>query len=211
MRGGLRLPLIAFVLAVAVGWALGGGFGALPDLLRINLIAIPAYILVIANLAMSVRLGIDLRNPLWWLSSASLRERLLVLTLARSLRQVVPLAAGLLAASIAAQSAFIFILGLPIVASAVWALQAMGIGTYTVMPTPGDLRGPGQMLRMLLLFALLIPVMIVFGIATAIAQHMAIGLLAAALAASLEGWGLLMFAAARLRGNGLAFAQAERR
>jgi len=44
-----------------------------------------------------------------------------------------------------------------------------------------------------------------------LSEHVAIGLLTASATAILEGWGLLMFAASRLQGNGLAFAQAERR
>ena len=87
----------------------------------------------------------------------------------------------------------------------------MGIGVYTIIPTPVDLRGPGQLLRMLVLLALLIPIVIVFTIAAVLSEHVAIGLLTASATAILEGWGLLMFAASRLQGNGLAFAQAERR
>jgi hypothetical protein len=160
---------------------------------------------------MSFRLGVDLRNPLWWLSSATLRARLYVLTLGRCLRQVIPLAVGLLAAAVAARSPTVFVLGLPAFAVMIWALQAMGIGVYTVIPSPSDLRGPGQLLRMLLLFGLLLPVLIVFTVAAAATRHLSISLVAAAVSLGLEGVGLLSFAAHRLQGNGLAFAQAERR
>ena len=211
VRGGLRWPVITLMAAIVIGWGAGGGFGRLPPVVQLNLIALPLYLLVIINMMMSIRLGVDLRNPLWWLSSASLTARLLVLTLARSLRQVIPLAAGLLAAAIAAGSVAVFVLGLLLFAAAIWAVQAMGIGVYTIIPTPVDLRGPGQLLRMLVLLALLIPIVIVFTIAAVLSEHVAIGLLTASATAILEGWGLLMFAASRLQGNGLAFAQAERR
>jgi hypothetical protein len=93
----------------------------------------------------------------------------------------------------------------------VWALQSMGIGIYTIIPNPTDLRGPGQLLRVFLLMVLLIPVLILFTIALAATRHLSIGVGLAALTLALEGAGLLEFASYRLAGNGLAFAQAERR
>lgn len=211
VRGGLRWPLIALVVAIGVGWAAGGGFGRLPDAVEAGLVSLPVYLVLIVNIFMAFRLGIDLRNPLWWLSSASLRSRLLVLTLARCLRQIVPLAAGLLAAAMAARSASIFLLGLPAFAAAVWVLQATGMGTYTIIPSPADLRGPGQMVRMFLLMGLLLPLMFVFGVGMIAFGHIAGALLLTAAGAALEGWSLIALAAYRLRGNALAFAQAERR
>ncbi len=211
VRGGLRWPLIALAFALVFGWSAGGGFGSLPKGAGLALVSFPIYLVLIINIFMSFRLGIDLRNPLWWLSSASLRARLLVLTLARSLRQIVPIAAGLAAAAIAARSATVIVVGLPAFAAAVWALQAIGIGTYTVIPSPGDLRGPGQMLRMFLLFFLIVPLMIVFTIGMVGFRSIPLAVLVTGLGAVLEGWGLLVFAAFRLQGNGLAFAQAERR
>ena len=211
VRGGLRWPLIALVVALIIGWAAGGGFGNLPQGAALALVSLPIYLVLIINVFMSFRLGIDLRNPLWWLSSATLRSRLLVLTLARSLRQIVPIAAGLLAAAIAARSSTIFLMGLPAFAAAVWALQAIGMGTYTIIPSPADIRGPGQMLRMFLLFFLIIPLTIVFTIGMIGFRSIPWAVLLTAGGAVLEGWGLLAFAAYRLQGNGLAFAQAERR
>jgi hypothetical protein len=211
VRGGLRWPLITLAVAVGIGWAAGGGFGKLPKGSGLALVSFPIYLVVIINVFMSFRLGIDLRNPLWWLSSATLRGRLLVLALARSLRQIVPIAAGLSAAAIAARSATPVVLGLPAFAAAVWALQAIGMGTYTIIPSPADMRGPGQMLRMFLLFFMIIPLMIVFAIAMIGFRSIPAAVLLTAAAALLEGWVLLAFAAFRLQGNGLAFAQAERR
>jgi Putative ABC exporter len=211
VRGGLRWPVVGLVVAVAFGWAVGGGFGRLPSAVTFTLLTLPAYLLLFINVAMSIRLGIDLKNPLWWLSAASLRARLLVLVLARSLRQVVPLAAGLLAAAVASRSAGVFALGLPLFAAAIWAMQSMGFATYVIIPTPADMRGPGQMLRVLALFVLVIPIFIVFAVAAAAAHSLVAGLLAGGVTAVMEGWALLMFAASRLAGNGLAFAQAERR
>ncbi len=211
VRGGLRWPLVGLVLAVAFGWAVGGGFGRLPNPVTFTLLTLPAYLLLFINVAMSIRLGIDLRNPLWWLSAASLRNRLLVLVLARSLRQVVPLAAGLLAAAVAARSVGIFAFGLPLFAAAIWAMQSTGFATYVIIPTPADMRGPGQMLRVLALFVLLVPIIVVVAVAAAAAHNLVAGLLAGGVTAGVEGWSLLMFAASRLAGNGLAFAQAERR
>jgi hypothetical protein len=211
VRGGLRWPMIGLVLALVIGWSAGGGFGRLPKGAGLALVSFPIYMVLIINIFMSFRLGIDLRNPLWWLSAASLRARLLVLTLARSLRQIVPIAAGLAAAAIAARSATIVFVGLPAFAASVWALQAICMGTYTIIPSPADIRGPGQMLRMFLLVFMIIPLTIVFAVGLVGFRSIPWAVLLTAAGALLEGWGLLAFAAYRLQGNGLAFAQAERR
>jgi hypothetical protein len=67
------------------------------------------------------------------------------------------------------------------------------------------------MLRMFLVMFMIIPLTIVFTIGMVGFRSIAGALLLTAAGAVLEGWGLLSFAAFRLQGNGLAFAQAERR
>jgi hypothetical protein len=210
-RGGLRWPLLGAIVAIALGWAIGGGFGRPPRTVALVVAANVAYLWLIFNLMVALRLGVDLRNPLWWLSVASLRARLAMMALGRCLRQLGPIAAGLLAAAIASRSALVFALGFPLVAAAVWDLQAIGFATYSIIPTPADARGPGLLLRLLLLLVLIIPLAVTLGGAAAAAHSVAVGLLATAVAALLEGWLLLLLTTSRLEGNGLAFAQAERR
>jgi hypothetical protein len=210
VAGGLRVPAITLVLAVL----LGAGIGALSN--RVPgagafLFTPLIYVVVLGSFFTSLSMNRDLRKPIWWLSASSLRARLGVLLVARSLRLVVPIAAGLIAASVAGRSVTFFLVGLPITVAAIWVINSMGLATYAIIPGSSDMRGPGGCLRGVALIAMLIPIGIA-AIAGAVATGSGLGsLVAAVLAALAEGWLLLLFAASVLDGNGLAFAQAERR
>ena len=169
------------------------------------------YLWLIFNVMLALRLAVDLRNPLWWLSAASLRARLAMMAFGRCLRQLGPVAAGLLAATIASRSPVFFALGLPLIAAAIWDLQAVGFATYAILPTAADTRGPGTILRLLVMLVLVIPLLVTLVAAAVLTRSVIVGLMAMVVAALLEGWLLLLFTTARLEGNGLAFAQAERR
>jgi hypothetical protein len=87
----------------------------------------------------------------------------------------------------------------------------MGLATYAIIPGTSDMRGPGGFLRVVALFIMLIPVAIAAAVG-GIATGSGVGsLVATVLTALAEGWLLVLFAASQLDGNGLAFAQAERR
>jgi len=163
------------------------------------------------SLFTAYRMGGDLRKPIWWLSASTLRARLAVLLVARSLRLAIPIAAGLLTASMVGGSAAFVLVGAPITVAAIWAINAMALGTYAIIPGTSDMRGPGGCLRVLALFIMLIPIgtaAIVGGIATDSGTW---SLVATVITALVEGWLQVLFAASQLDGNGLAFAQAERR
>lgn len=210
-RGGFRWPLVGAVVAVALGWTAGGGLGRPPRAIAIGVAANVTYLWLIFNLMLALRLAVDLRNPLWWLSAASLRARLAMMAFGRCLRQLGPIAAGLLAATIASRSPVFFALGLPLIAAAIWDLQAVGFATYAILPTAADARGPGTILRLLVMLVLVIPLLVTLVAAAVLTRSVIVGLMAMVVAALLEGWLLLLFTTARLEGNGLAFAQAERR
>jgi hypothetical protein len=208
--GGLRLPaivlLVAFVLGAVIGTMSRQGAG-----MAAAFIGPLAYAAVFLSLFSAYRLSADLRKPIWWLSASTLLSRLAVLLVARSLRLVIPITAGLLTASVVGGSVAFVLVGAPIAVAALWAINAMAIATYAIIPGSSDMRGPGGCLRVIALFIMLIPIGIaalVGGIAT---QSGVGSLVAAVLSALAEGWLLLVFAASQLDGNGLAFAQAERR
>jgi hypothetical protein len=127
------------------------------------------------------------------------------------LRLAIPIAAGLLTASVIGGNSGFVLVGAPIAVATIWALNAMALGTYAIIPGSTDMRGPGGCLRGVALVVMLIPISIAAtagGIAT---ESGAGSLVAAVVVAVAEGSALVLFAAARLDGNGLAFAQAERR
>jgi len=208
--GGLRLPAIVLLVAVVLGAVIGTmsrqGAG-----IAAALIGPLAYAAVFLSLFSAYRLSADLRKPIWWLSASTLLSRLAILLVARSLRLAIPITAGLLTASAVGGSVAFVLVGAPIAVAALWAINAMAIATYAIIPGSSDMRGPGGCLRVIALFIMLIPI----GIAAligGIATQSGLGSLVAAVLTTLaEGWLLLVFAASQLDGNGLAFAQAERR
>ena len=210
VAGGMRLPAIAFLVAVLLGAGIGilsrNGFAWAGFLF-----GPVAYAVVLGSFFTAVRMSGDLRKPIWWLSASSLRARLGVLLLARSLRLAIPITAGFLTASVVGGDVAFVLVGGPIAVAAVWAINAMGLATYAILPGSSDMRGPGGCLRMIALFIMLIPIGIA-AIIGGIAAESGVGsLIAAVLAAFAEGWLLVLFAASQLDGNGFAYAQAERR
>ena len=210
VAGGLRLPAIVLLLAVVLGAAIGAmtrsGVGAAPFLL-----GPVGYAAVFLSLFTAYRLSGDLRKPIWWLSASTLHTRLTVLLIARSLRFAVPITVGLLIASaVGGREAFVLV-GAPIAVAALWALNAMAVATYAIIPGSSDMRGPGGCLRAVAFFIMLIPILIAAAVGGIAAQSGVGSLVAAVVTALAEGWLIVMFAAAQLDGNGLAFAQAERR
>jgi hypothetical protein len=104
-----------------------------------------------------------------------------------------------------------FLVGAPIAGAAIWAINAMALATYSIIPGSSDMRGPGGCLRVIALFIMLIPIAIAAAIG-GIATESGVGsLVATVLTALVEGWLLVLFAASQLDGNGLAFARAETR
>jgi hypothetical protein len=210
VAGGMRLPAIALLVAVVVGAAIGTVSGSRPEVAGF-LLGPLAYAVVMLSLFTAYRLGSDLRKPIWWLSASTLRARLAVLLVARSLRLAVPITAGLLTASVVSGNAVFVLAGAPIAVASTWAINSMALGTYAILPGTSDMRGPGGCLRVIALFIMLIPIGIA-AIVGGIATETGTGSLVAAVVTALgEGWLLVLFAASQLDGNGLAFAQAERR
>ena len=210
VAGGMRVPAIALLVAVVVGAAIGTLGRSRPELAGF-LLGPLVYAIVMISLFTAYRLGSDLRKPIWWLSASTLQARLGVLLVARTLRLALPIAAGLLTASVVGGSAAFLLAGTPIAVASIWAINAMALGTYAILPGTSDMRGPGGCLRVIALFIMVIPIgiaAIVGGIATESGTG---SLVAAVITALAEGWFLVLFAASQLEGNGLAFAQAERR
>jgi hypothetical protein len=138
-------------------------------------------------------------------------KRLLLWTLATSLRGIALVVVALLAASLTSGTLGSTVFVLPLGAAVIWFLRAIGLGVYALMPSQTDLRGPGAVLRLLLTLVLMAPAAVIAGVAGALGSGTGAAMLAGAAAAVLEGVALTLFAAARLRGNGMAVAQAEQR
>ena len=210
VASGMRLPAIALLVAVVVGAAIGTLSRSRPEVAGF-LLGPLAYGVVMISLFTAYRLGGDLRKPIWWLSASTLRARLGVLLVARSLRLAIPIAAGLLMASVVGGNAAFVLAGAPIAMASTWAINSMALGTYAILPGTSDMRGPGGCLRVIALFIMVIPIGIAAIVGGIVTESGTGSLVAAVITALAEGWLLVLFAATQLDGNGLAFAQAERR
>jgi len=209
--GGLMVQLLVTAGALGVG-ALVGLLAAGGDTGHASsLAALGGAALVMVNVYAGMRLGTELRNPVWWLSAASLRERLLAWTVAAALRQAVPAVLGTAAALAIAGDLPLLAASLVAVPAAVWVLRMVGLASYTLVPSQTDLRGPGRLLRMLLLGLTLAPPSVVLVLFVIVLENLAAGALAAAIMMLAEGWLLLELASWLLRRNGLGYARAEAR
>lgn len=166
--------------------------------------------LILSTMA-GLSLASDLRRPIWWLSDASLTARLMIWTLATSLRATVLIWVGLLIAGIVAHTLSASLWSLPAVAALLWLLRAIGLAVYSLLPAARDMRGPGNLLRLLLTVLLLVPAgALGAGVGTALSS-LPLGLIVGAIAAGFEAWALVAFSAERVRGNGMAIVREELR
>ncbi len=210
---GLRGAAAWLLGSVAAGallgeFALRQGGGAGVEGMIVGFAIYPALFLSTAS---GISLAADVRRPIWWLSDESLVKRIGVWTLATSLKGIALITVGLLCAAITSGTLAMTPVAVPLGAAAIWLLRAIGLTVYSLMPSQTDLRGPGAALRLLLTFVLLIPAAGVAGALGAATGSGTVALAAGALAAVGEGILLVVFAASRLRGNGMAVAQAEQR
>jgi hypothetical protein len=158
----------------------------------------------------AIRLSTDLRSPLWWLSASSLRARLCAWTLGGALKAVAPFAAAGVGAAAVARSPIW--LGLVPVALAVgWLLRGTGLAVYSLLPSSFDLAGPGRLLRGLVFYVLVIPLIVVVVFVTVLSRSLVAGAATLTVMATLEGFVTVYLAAWRIEGNGVGFAIAERR
>ena len=158
----------------------------------------------------AIRLSTDLRSPLWWLSASGLRARLCAWTLAGAAKAVAPFAAAGVGAAAVARSPIW--LGLVPVGLAVgWLLRSTGLAVYSLLPSSFDLAGPGRLLRGLVFYVLVIPLIVVVVFVTVLSRSLVAGAATLTVMATLEGFVMVYLAAWRIEGNGVGFALAERR
>lgn len=209
---GWRGPVQILVAAALCGVGVEFLLRHVPPGARIGLLSgIVGYPVLIYAAAIGVSLRSDLEKPLWWLSQSSLRARLGVWALALSLRVTVPCAVGLIVATALSNHVLLGLSALPLLAAGLWELRSAGLATYAMFPAPGDMRGPGALLRLVTILVLAIPTAALIALTRAVSGAWAPALLVGAVPATLEGWLLIAFAASRLRGDALRVVRLEAR
>ncbi|MGA2393550.1 MAG: putative ABC exporter domain-containing protein [Candidatus Lustribacter sp.] len=146
----------------------------------------------------SATLATELRRPLFWLSGATLFERLCALGLAQSWRLIGWLVLGGIGLAAGGASAPVVVAALIVAPCGAALALAIGYASYALLPYEADQRGPLLFVRLLLGYVLIVPP-IVAGIAIAALERITLtGLIAASVIALLEAGVLLGFASWRL-------------
>lgn len=199
----------AAVLAVLVGAAAGlyAASSAQPGKTLAPLGGALAYVSLVGGVSASQRIGADLAQPLWWLSAASVRNRLAMANACSALRLGIPISLGVLVALATAGLPFVAVGLVPAVLGLLWAVRAVGTVVFVLMPHRADLRGPGGMARLLGTLALGLPLGVAGGIVGGLSGSPTAAFGAVAASAAGTGWLLVSLAGRRLRGNGMGTAR----
>jgi Putative ABC exporter len=207
--GGLHWPLLWLLGAATFGYL--GGIAARGRSFFDILVPVVALvnIIVILGSQSTISLASELRRPIWWLSHSHLRDRILVWIAGTTIRIGPPLVAGVVMAGVAMHSWMIAFAAGPLIAGGLLLIQSIGVASYVALPGRHDMRGPGFMLRVLITYTSLgLPAIVWFLVQTVSGSAVA-GVTAALCIAGMESWLLVLFSAARLEQNAMAYAAAE--
>ena len=193
-----RSTALETVLFLVIGYVLGRFAQTTdPELLIAVVFPVINTALVLAIMRAS-SLTTDLRRPLFWLSGATLFERLSALAVAQSWRMIgwfVLAGIGLAAGHAPVPAVFAALITAPV--TVLWT-AAIGYASYALLPYDIDQTGPLLLFRLLLGYVLFIPPA-ALGFAIAVGAHATILALASASATVLiEAAVLLGFASWRL-------------
>ncbi len=211
-RGAFRLWIaggLAWIVCGAAAAAASRQLGD-PTALITFAITIGLVILFWAPFSAATGLADDLAKPLFWLSTASLRMRLVVWTFARAWRGGLAVGCGTGAALLVLGHPLFAAASVPFACLGYWSLVALGIGSYAVFPSPLDARGPTALLRFVASLAYLVPAALLSVIAGA--AHL--GTLGATTAfvcgLALQGWLVIELVALRFAEYGASLATISR-
>ncbi len=211
-RGLRQLFWLGIVVAIVLGALLGSLSRWSNDAIA-QTIAFGSVALNLALIFVSVGWGVsivdDLRKPLWWLGDDTLFERLFAWAAVSSWKPAAIGSAGVAAWGIACAAPAALVAAIALVIALLLNLRGIALALYAALPSSSDQRGAVPILRVLLAYALMVPPALA-GAAGAILLHSGAAAVIGALAISLaETLLLILFAAARICGRGVTFAQAQ--
>jgi len=168
-----------------------------------------AALLLLFNMYAGIQLGAELRRPVWWLSAASLKMRLLAWTVAGSLPMAV-VACAAFGAALATSGDYDMVLpALLALIVATWTMRMAAVASYALFPSPIDVRGPGRAIRVIVLWACAAPAAASLIVLLVVTGSLAGAIAGTAPAMLVEGWLLLEFSAWLVRRNGVSYARAQ--
>jgi hypothetical protein len=207
-RTGMRLQLGLLALGIAAGVVMG--IIARTSAGAVHAIMFEAlFLIAVVSAFAGVRLGAELRCPVWWVAPSRLVVRLGLLSLVRALRYAIPVMVFVIIEQVIEAGSLWLILLLPLPGLLfMWMLQAFGFATYALLPASTDARA-AQMIRT---FGIMVGVgTIVFaGLIGLLLELPVVEFGFPLLVAVAELAGLLLFSAWRIQGNALAFVAEER-
>ena len=155
-------------------------------------------------------LAADLAQPLFWLSTGSLRVRLAVWALARAWQTAVSLGCAAAAAALAFGRPLLALCCVPFAALAAYAFKALGIGLYAIFPSPLDAGGPTLLLRLGASIAYLVPGATLAAVAGLLHAGSFGATCAFALALGVQAWLVIELVALRFMERGATLATVSR-
>lgn len=202
----LWLAGCAFWAACGVGVAIASARYDDPMLVAVLVGTSAIFMLVGAPLGASLGLATDLAKPIFWLSRAPLRSRIVAWTFGRAWRGAFAIALAPFVAGVWLQNVVLESAAIPLVLAGFWSLQALGVGLYALFPNPIDSRGPMMLVRTILTLGYVLPAALC-GVFVSFAGGGAIVVaLAVALGLATEGWIVIELASLRFAESGAALA-----
>jgi hypothetical protein len=212
-----RRPMtLRLLIVLAILWAIGGAALARPNsLFGIGALAFPLVttglmVAVLAPAMNSFGLFEDVANPLWWLSSATLRRRLFARTLSKAWPGATTLALLPLAFGLASHRPVIALAALPAAFALRWPLQTLSALVYALFPSPIDSRGPLRFAKFLLVQLYLTPPVVAAILLSLYFHNALLGVGLALALLVLEGITALELAVRRISQNGAGLGRLER-
>lgn len=199
-----RVPLPLFI-GMSLLWLVAGAATARlsrwHEAVFVTVIGTLANAAIVLSLTVRTELAAELRRPIFWLSAATLYERLWALALGQMWRYLFD--AAMMAAGLALGGAPLqWILAVPVGGCAlVVLLTGIGYASFAFFPSALDQRGPLAALRLFVSYVLLLPPLAVFTVAAIGLRSAGPAFIAAAVLALAEGAVLMGIAAWRLDGR----------
>lgn len=167
-------------------------------------------IVIFVAMGSAIGLSADISKPLWWMGRDPLWLRLFAWTVGTSWRLAFCLGAGIAVWAITLHAGIIAAFGIPVAIAIVLHLRAVGLVLYSLFPSTLDQRGILALVRAMLTYLLAAPpAFIAFMVLVHDLRHPAVAIAVGIAASVLETLLLVAFAATRIAGQGVAFAQAE--
>jgi hypothetical protein len=193
-------------LGLLVGWAVTGGDRA--D--AFPLVGFAMMVIVLVPLSASISLVEDLSKPIWWMSHASLRSRIVAWAFAKGWRNGLAFAVFPLVVAIDKIDLASGLLAIPLGLCLWTSLNALGVALYAAYPSRVDARGPVFFVRAIATGLFLLPPAILFGFFSMLTRNAQLSAALATFCLGIEGWIAIEFAVYRFKENGAGISMLER-